>query len=78
MTGSCLLPGFAVVGWYLGAVVLDVVRGSRVLDYLMLTTIVHVRDFVEECIVLAHAISTFIIRLLAAHLFLFNIIVIRE
>jgi hypothetical protein len=46
MTGNCLLLGSAVVGWYLGAVVLDVVRGARVLDYL-LHTIMYVRTFVE-------------------------------
>jgi hypothetical protein len=31
------------------AVVLDVVRGARVLDYLLLTTM-HVRTFLEKCI----------------------------
>jgi hypothetical protein len=32
MTVNYLLPGSRVLGWYLGAVKLDVVRGARVLD----------------------------------------------
>jgi hypothetical protein len=33
--------------WYSSVVVLDVVRGERVLDYLMFN-MMHVRTFVEE------------------------------
>jgi hypothetical protein len=32
MTANCLLPGSLALGWYMGVVVLDVVRGERVLD----------------------------------------------
>jgi hypothetical protein len=42
MTASCLLPGFPTHGWYLGVIVLDVVRGKRVLDYLVFN-IMHAR-----------------------------------
>jgi hypothetical protein len=49
MPVSCLLPGFSTLARYVGVVVLDVVRGERVLDKLMLK-IMHVRNFVEECI----------------------------
>jgi hypothetical protein len=34
MSVNCLLPGFAGVGWYPGAVVLDVVRGASFLTSL--------------------------------------------
>jgi hypothetical protein len=42
------LLGSPTIGWYSGIVVLDVVRGGRVLDLLMFD-IMHVRSFVEEC-----------------------------
>jgi hypothetical protein len=42
MPANYLLSGSAVIGWYLGAVVLDVVKGARVLDYLM-HTVLHVK-----------------------------------
>jgi zinc transporter ZupT len=48
MTANCLLSGSPTLGWHLGVVVLDVVRGERVLDYLMFN-ILHVMTFVEEC-----------------------------
>jgi hypothetical protein len=32
MTTNRLLPGSPTLGWYLGVVVLDVVRGERVFD----------------------------------------------
>jgi hypothetical protein len=32
MTANCLLAGSPTFGWYLGVIVLDVVRGKRVLD----------------------------------------------
>jgi hypothetical protein len=48
MAAYCLLLGSPTIGWYSGIVVLDVVRGKRVLDLLMLS-IMHVRTFVEEC-----------------------------
>jgi hypothetical protein len=37
-----------LLGWYLGVVVLDLVKGERVLEYIMFN-IMHVRTFVEEC-----------------------------
>jgi hypothetical protein len=46
MTAYCLLLGSPTIGWYSGTVVLDVVRGERVLDWLMFN-IMHVRTFVE-------------------------------
>jgi hypothetical protein len=46
MKDGCMLPGSAVIGWYLGAVVLDVLRGARVRDNLM-HTILHVRTLLE-------------------------------
>jgi hypothetical protein len=48
MALNCLLLGSPTIGWNSGIVVLDVVRGERVLDELMLNTM-HVRTFVEEC-----------------------------
>jgi hypothetical protein len=48
MAAYCLLLGSPTIGWYSGIVVLDVVRGERVLDLLMFNTM-HVRNFVEEC-----------------------------
>jgi hypothetical protein len=48
MTANYLLPGSPTTGRYLGVVVLDVVRGERVLGYVMFS-IVHVRAFMEEC-----------------------------
>jgi hypothetical protein len=48
MTASCLLLGSTTLGWYMGIVLLDVVRGARVLDKLM-SNILHVRTFVQEC-----------------------------
>jgi hypothetical protein len=48
MAAYCLLLGSPAIGWYSGIVVLDVVRGERVLDKLMLN-IMHVRTLVEEC-----------------------------
>jgi hypothetical protein len=48
MAAYCLLLGSPTIGWYYGIVVLDVVRGERVLDELMLN-IMHVRTFVDEC-----------------------------
>jgi hypothetical protein len=48
MAAYCLLLDSPTIGWYSGIVVLDVVRGERVLDYLMLN-IMHVWTFVEEC-----------------------------
>jgi hypothetical protein len=50
MAAYCLLLGSLTIGWYSGIVVLDVVRGERVFDQLMLN-IMHVRTFVEECII---------------------------
>jgi hypothetical protein len=48
MTAYCLLLGSPTVGWYSGIVLLDVVRGGRVLDEVMFN-IMNVRTFVEEC-----------------------------
>jgi hypothetical protein len=47
MAASCLLPGYPTLEWYVGVVVLNVVRGERVLDYLVFN-IIYVRNFVEE------------------------------
>jgi hypothetical protein len=52
MTATRLLPGSTSAGWYLGVVVLYVVRGARVLDQLMYS-ILHVLTFLEEWIILA-------------------------
>jgi hypothetical protein len=49
MTAYCLLLGSPIIGWYSGIVVLDVVRGERVRDKLMLNIIMYVQTFVEEC-----------------------------
>jgi hypothetical protein len=43
-----LLLGSPTIWFYSGIVELDVVRGERVLDWLMLS-IMHVRTFVGEC-----------------------------
>jgi hypothetical protein len=48
MTVNCLLLGSPTLGWYLGVVVLDVVRGERVLD-LRMFKMMHVQTFVEVC-----------------------------
>jgi hypothetical protein len=48
MTAYCLLIGWPKIGWYSGIVVLDVVRGERVL-YQLMFNIMHVQTFVEEC-----------------------------
>jgi hypothetical protein len=48
MTAYYSLLGSSSIGWYSGIVVLDVVRGDRVLDSLMFN-IMHVRTLVEEC-----------------------------
>jgi hypothetical protein len=48
MTANCLLLDTPTLGRYLGVVVLDVVRGERVLD-LRMFNMVHVQTFVEEC-----------------------------
>jgi hypothetical protein len=47
MTAYLLLPGSSTIGWYSGVVLLEVVRGERVLDKLLFH-IMHVRNFVEE------------------------------
>jgi hypothetical protein len=49
MTAYCFLIGSPTIGWYSGIVVLDVVRGERVHDQLMLN-VLHVQTFMEECI----------------------------
>jgi hypothetical protein len=48
MATYCLLLGYSTIGLYSGIVVLDVVKGERVLDQLMFD-IMHVRNFVAEC-----------------------------
>jgi hypothetical protein len=35
MIANCLLSSLPTLGWYMGVVVLDVVRGEHVLDYRM-------------------------------------------
>jgi hypothetical protein len=48
MTAYCFIPSPPTIVCYSGVVVLDVVRGERILDQLMFN-IMHVRTFVEEC-----------------------------
>jgi hypothetical protein len=50
MTGSCLLRGSPTLGRYLGVAVLDdEVRGGRVLDSVVLNTMLK-RTFVDESV----------------------------
>jgi hypothetical protein len=49
MAASCLLPRSVTPGWYLGVVVLDVVRGGVFLTSCLCFNILNVPNFVEEC-----------------------------
>jgi hypothetical protein len=49
MTANCLLPGSTTLRRYLVVFVLDVVRGARALEWLMLNKM-HVKTFVDECV----------------------------
>jgi hypothetical protein len=50
MMANCLLRGSASFGWYLRVLELDVVRGARVIDWLVLIIIMYLQTLVEECI----------------------------
>jgi hypothetical protein len=59
MKAKRLRPGSPTLGRYLGVAVLDVlgvVRGERVLDYLMFYKL-HVPTFVEECIMIIYSVQ---------------------
>jgi hypothetical protein len=57
MTADCRLPGSPTIGRYLGVVVLDVVRGERIIGGLMLN-VMHVWTFVEDCIIAGPIIAS--------------------